>query len=84
MLLVDDDVVAIKDGFICVGKRAAYRIAEVESYALQAAKLPLPGGGDLQAAVALLVLHAERRTDDRTLLAERLTAYETSRLLART
>jgi hypothetical protein len=43
-----------------VGK-LAFRLREVEEYALQGANLPLSDGGLLQAAMAMLVVAAEKR-----------------------
>ncbi len=78
-LLVGTDVVTLKDGFLSVGTNMSFRIAEVREYALRGANLPLPGGRLLQAAMGLLVVAAEERTqvgEDLGVLSKRVADYE--------
>jgi hypothetical protein len=78
-LLVGNDVVTMKDGYLKVGAEQSYKITEVREYALRGANLPLPGGRLLQAAMGLLVVAAEERAtagEDVGVLSKRISDYE--------
>lgn len=61
-LIIGSDAVVRRGEHIHIGVRA-FRIGEVEEYALRGANLPLGGGGLLQAAMALLVVAVAERVD---------------------
>jgi len=60
ILFVGHDAVRIRDGFVEIGD-CAFRWDEVRDHALRGGTLPLPGGGLLQAAMALLAVAAFHR-----------------------
>lgn len=66
VLFVGSDRVVHRNKFIQVGNRVAFRVNEVKEHALRGANLPLPRGGLLQAAMALLVVAAAGALDVRT------------------
>lgn len=77
-LLVGNDVVHLRNGYLQVGQ-ISFPIAAVREYALRGANLPLTGGRLLQAAMGLLVVAAEERAaagEDLALLAKRVADYE--------
>jgi hypothetical protein len=57
----------------------AFKLSEVEEYGLHGADIPLPDGGAVQAALALMVIALQERAqdeDDYVLLAERVRRYQ--------
>jgi hypothetical protein len=64
LLLVDEDVVWLRDQYIQVGT-VAFLVTEVREYALAGENLPLPGSRVLQAAMAMLVVAAHERAGRR-------------------
>jgi hypothetical protein len=77
-LLVGNDVVHLRNGYLQVGQ-ISFPIASVREYALRGANLPLTGGRLLQAAMGLLVVAAEERAaagEDLALLSKRVADYE--------
>lgn len=76
ILIVGEETVSARDGVLQIGNLVKYKISEVGPYAKRAEDLPLPGGGSLQAALAMLVVAAEGRGEDFALLAKRIAAYE--------
>lgn len=77
-LRVGEDQVLVSGEFLTVGD-ISFRIQEVRDYALRGANLPLPGGRLLQAAMGLLVVAAEERSqkgEDLPALTRRISEYE--------
>ncbi len=77
-LRVGEEKVVVSGEFLTVGT-ISFRIEEVRDYALRGANLPLPGGRLLQAAMGLLVVAAEERSqkgEDLRALSKRISAYE--------
>lgn len=52
-------------------------ISDVERYEALGAVIPLPNGGGMQAALAMLVVAARQRREDLTVLSRRIADYET-------
>jgi hypothetical protein len=63
LLLVDEDVVWLRNEYIQVGT-VAFLVSEVREYALDGENLPLPGSRVIQAAMALLVVAVEERATE--------------------
>ncbi len=77
-LRVGEEQVVVSGEFLNVGT-ISFRVQEVRDYALRGANLPLPGGRLLQAAMGLLVVAAEERSqkgEDLEALSGRITDYE--------
>ena len=73
-VVVDGEPVRATDEMIYVGEFACY-VADAEAYAEAAACLPLPNG-QLQAALAMLVVTQWRRLEDKATLSRRVAEYE--------
>lgn len=74
VVFVEDVPVTASDDLVVVGD-VAFRISEVEEYAVDGGVLPLPNG-QMRAAVAMLAVAAERRSVDVAAMRKRLLEYE--------
>jgi hypothetical protein len=74
VVFVEDVAVTASDDLVVVGD-VAFRVSEVEEYAVDGGVLPLPNG-TMRAAVAMLAVAAERRSVDVAAMRRRLLKYE--------